>query len=1604
MFSYPYFLRTVPSLEAECVAITSFFVEHGFTRVGIVYTSDLHGAAVDVCMQWSEAAGIAVPVSEAKSGLTWTSVVMALDEADVNGVLVLATDALSSLFELAQMSGMLDKSLWAASSPTTLAAAEFMDLVPEQGFMGDAWRTLSEMEGVVSVFPGKFRSKISSSADCSFVDFVYDSVSLYAAGMESVVAYRGDVRSDDLVWRAMQSSSVSGRTGLLSLNDVGDRWSGSVGIYQMKSGVLKGVGTYAIDTQVLDMSVGDEFTHSVDLLSMNDYEWTSVPEIGSVPSRRQSCVFATHRFRHSLYLFGGSSDPVLYNDLYIFDTLKGRWSSPYTTGSIPAPREEAYGVFVGDALLVYGGSLEDRSIDDGVYVLDTVIMEWQQLWPPDTAEVPEAPLPRLEYASAGLRDGFVIYGGYTPYSGEDGQVTSDLWKFSLETRNWVLLQAGDTPSIEETATEETETPGATSDGDVVVAPPPLRDASMVASPTWDKLYLFGGADQYSRINTKTFVFSFETYTWEDFMPANTENLKRSGSLAYWKNQLFSSFGFRSSLESSSTVDNSLWSTYVDCPPSPCPATCTDVGFISTYNTSSQCEDCFEWTFELQGDNTRTSPSCTVYKTRFYCFGGSVGSAFSNALFELAFAADSESPRPEENDIHGQFDLPPARSFHGAAVTTNDMMWIFGGVGADSTVYNDLWGCSLSTGQWKQYSSANPPSARQKTAMVALGNRLLLVGGQDEVGNALGDVWMFTIGTEAWELQPLTFDPVYSHTVAALDHRTFWMYGGEDRGSLKYATSMASVDDWVSHTLHSWDNDIAIMLEELAETKANASNTMDIAPRSNLLGASVYLSHLDQVLYSGGMTGGSASSNEMFLFDMSAKYWVDVTIPDFPVIASHVAVFFWDRILIYGGKEGDFLNEEVFYLQIDDVFDSELNEDGVHYDIVLPTLRRVDIDLSSSAFVPKYRADFGGGSALGAHLAVHGGISGQARNYIDYLSLSDTEVLSLSPVCSVEEAVNRTSPCWGCSDCWLCAPGSYHTLSTPADPTDDPVPICQACPVGTYSDSSGVDACTPCPPGFFGPYSGARSSEQCFPCEEGSFAASSGSFECQSCSPGMYCPMAAHEPLNIDAASPSQEDVTSEQPSPLNRRTSEVSDLNNRVILAAVISSFGLFAVCIWIGTHPKGNGLLSRMDLLFSADHGETTPDGLMLATPNAHGGTFTIWYILLAVCLGIMVVAPYWMDNINEVRTLDPRELVEDEVTGALRMQVMFNTLTSCTSDVPAEPTTMEFMLPHSDRYGNSTVALGRECADFIRIRVDGIEGNYTSACAYAPNSDTSERGLCEVMIEFDECMVTQYRSVVGVSVDKVDAFSGYFDWGVEASSCYDEVSRINGTMSASRGYVFHGTTATNVTLSIIPSIMSLPSTFEDLRTGHLLDLSSMDRGHQLQSPGFYTSFGVTFGFSFILSSDTLLVERSMIATFMDMLAEACGLIGGIAVLLVTGMVYSERASARVADGTVQEKLERVRDSCEAWTSSIRSRFSKSLSLRALTSETARADTTTTTKSGAENGFTAYENGNGNGAANDVCAAKTVVSVDATAVHTPSLANGKRRNNDTHCGGSFEL
>ncbi|KAL9255113.1 F-box/kelch-repeat protein-like protein [Drosera capensis] len=139
-------------------------------------------------------------------------------------------------------------------------------------------------------------------------------------------------------------------------------------------------------------------------------------------------------------------------------------------------------------------------------------------------------------------------------------------------------------------------------------------------------------------------------------------------------------------------------------------------------------------------------------------------------------------------------VPPSRGAHAACTVTSRKMLIFGGIGSNGLRLGDTWildlAENLNFGTWHEaVMHPSPPPRSGHTLTCIDGTRAVLFGGRGSGYEVLNDVWLFDTSLGRLKWKPLYFDlkaipggvslPRVGHSAVVIIGGRVLVYGGED---------------------------------------------------------------------------------------------------------------------------------------------------------------------------------------------------------------------------------------------------------------------------------------------------------------------------------------------------------------------------------------------------------------------------------------------------------------------------------------------------------------------------------------------------------------------------------------------------------------------------------------------------------------------------------------------------------------------------------------------------------------------------------------------------------------------------------------------------------
>jgi N-acetylneuraminic acid mutarotase len=479
--------------------------------------------------------------------------------------------------------------------------------------------------------------------------------------------------------------------------------------------------------------------------STGSYGTIGVPSSTNLPLGRSGAMAWT--LNNKLYLMGGSSGGLVYNDLWEYDPITNNWT------------------------WIKGSNTDFSAGNYGTIGIEA------------STNIPGA---RRSSANWVVNGKFYLFGGNGTVAGMVAGLLNDLWSYNPTTNNWTYIKGSMAFNTNGTY------------GSIGVANTNNTPGGRSYGHTWvynNKLYLMGGGGFGAATNNSgdlndlwSFDISTNNWTWlkgsstvypvGNFgsigvsSPTNVPEGKSGASTWTYNSKLYL-FGAPGAFINSTR--NDLWE----------------------YNPSTN-----NWTW-LKGVNSayvqgqygslgvtantnmpggRFGGSSWVYNNKLYLFGGyglatTATAGNLNDLWEYDALTNNFTWIKGRNVINkpGIYDAPlrPGARNSGLSWDYNNKLYLMGGEGLDENGIqgrmNDLWEYNPATNLWAWLkgskfisssgslgtigipASTNSPTAREASATWTYNNKLYLFGGNFNDFIYLNDTWVFDPATNNWTL-------------------------------------------------------------------------------------------------------------------------------------------------------------------------------------------------------------------------------------------------------------------------------------------------------------------------------------------------------------------------------------------------------------------------------------------------------------------------------------------------------------------------------------------------------------------------------------------------------------------------------------------------------------------------------------------------------------------------------------------------------------------------------------------------------------------------------------------------------------------------------------
>eukprot|EP00736_Rhodelphis_marinus_P000824 Rmarinus@m.23452 len=1431
-FRFPLFMRVVPEDTSQGGCLASFANMYALNDAFIIYSSGSYSEALyDTLSEQLTGRSIVVRGRALVDGTTasYENAFSDIRATDVSVVLVVSSSSATiGLFQLAAAHNLTGAGyVWLTADAVTTYLYELEPGDPD-------WL---EVDYVVGMAPAQAMQE--------YVAYTYDATQAVLRAIDNVIdsmgsnGYSGMGRHEDedgvdgdngsitlnalSIATALGTLDFEGRTGNIYFNEMGNRQMGNytaLSFYQHSSTL---VGYCMDDLYVISANVSlsdDVVLEPLGYVPLQTQYWKLLPRQGASPSRRTRasnviCVEAS-----GFYSFGGilPGQRIPFGDLHFFSIELMSWSEVETTNSPPARFGAAFAC-AGDSLFLYGGVGDENEILGDMHEMKRSTGVWSEI----DAFREEKPLPRRDFATSPSRNGFYIFGGYSPY--ESQEFFSDLWEFSITNQTWIL-----------------HLPSNSSQAVV----PPLVLASMTCSPTWDRVYIFGGSTNYATDHPATYAFDVFSATWALLSPNNSVSIGRNQAvLGYASGYLVAGLGH----------SYALGHILAD--------------FYRLDVTRCVNGTCAGWERLQMRDFARSSMgTCPVYAGWAYCVGGQVSGDITNDLNRFRLYGDAEVLKLTETISRvGERSLSVAGA--NAVVQELDVLVVYGGWTESDPVVKVASDFDVSQRDFDARMT-DAIHLRKFMGTATFGALFAVFGGQNKDGTILGDFIAVNIirqiflqrvhsaGESAWPT------PRYKHVMVPIGDEEFWMFGGAQSGSEPL------YDTWKCNI---WTLEWTLLHNPTYEEPIGHFDISSILeryyPTSTRGGAAVLVG--DHVFYLGGEIWSSMSSDAIHAFSLTTNSWVRQSVSLLSPRAYHVAASVGSRIVVYGGQHRYELFSDIFYLLVL----------STSPDVVLSGPHSFSTTYSS--IKPRPRAHHWG-SLVGHSLITGGGVS-SILSYQETHVAGDVYEYVLGPVCTrAQVQANETD------DCWLCTAGSYH--STQVMFTNDTgletmhEIYCPLCMKGTYSQHDGSLECSPCPPGYKSS-PGSTTWMSCTPCGRGNTF--DDLLECVTCDVPTECPAAWAGDLRdspVDFAFYQRAvggEVVEVQPKGLEGQREEIAKailyIFNACLLLSVVLAIAMFA----IGASEWGRALLARADS-YAAVH-LAHNDRLLRSTPTALGGFFSVQYLVLCGMVLALTIVPSLVKNQYEVRTKEPRSMVALHRNGHTSQSTYTTVLSYLSSvDCSCQESTCAGTI-HSEHIDEGWLP----CNDGVHLSTSGIKGDVDMTCRYVSK-------ICQIRVHCDTCTFSLRLAEIGLLLDYPFATTDAFLFEFNATSGYpgQESAVAASVVTADLGVVFRGETPTVATIGVTETLFE--DNVDDVEeTGILISLLGIESGEELSTLTYTQQHSLSFSINMHINGNAVKISRYRITTVLTVFSYTFSVISAFSGLFVMAMRAVEYTARQI-------------------------------------------------------------------------------------------------------------
>ena len=410
---------------------------------------------------------------------------------------------------------------------------------------------------------------------------------------------------------------------------------------------------------------------------------------------------------------------------------------------------------------------------------------------------------------------------------------------------------------------------------------------------------------------------------------------------------------------------------------------------------------------------------------------------------------------------------------------------------------------------------------------------------------------------------------------------------------------------------------------------------------------------------------------------------------------------------------------------------------------------------------------------------------------------------------------------------ICSPGTYFSNAE-----------CLSCPAGTYAEGYGNYNCTPCGIGKFGPNIASTSKKQCYPCNANTFNTEIGAKRCLNCPVGYSCNIGTYT-LEKNTSSNLHNNI---QPLKYTQRNYDTQIMYFQITIGMLILS--IIALL-----------LIFRIIKIENFDIFKSSHNYLLLAPiilqKTKIGGAFSILFIFLSLLLIITTILIFSLENIDELKVLQPLPTLQNEVNKFY-------------ADIQ--------VITGFENYGD-ICEINNKCSTEIKVIASNFDIEHGKfSCQQTGNS-------CTISFMCLKCVIGSQASVRFI-LQSSHSYSSSININVTSTSSIPESnSSVYTSITAQHSKLFVGSVDSNFYFTMTPSLfISYVPEFESNITGyHVTELMIPAPGTEyfVDELALTSQLGVTV---YLTQSESgLYTERYQIQEFFLLLYSILGTIAGL-------------------------------------------------------------------------------------------------------------------------------